>query len=106
MALGSGTQLREAGAIKDRHVHASRGLRYLRANSTDAILGMVQGFFPYYSQDIREIVLLGFRIRRPRQRSAGKFSLTSEHLPVGSSKATLGGMLLFRSGNISKLLRY
>ena len=57
MALGGGTQLRDAGAIKEIGMFTPQeGFAIFEADSTDAILGMVQGFFPYYSQDIREIV--------------------------------------------------
>jgi len=57
MAAGGGDQLRAAGAIKEMGWFTPQsGFAIFEADSKEAILGMVQGFFPYYSQEIRELV--------------------------------------------------
>ena len=56
-ALAGGTMMRDAGAIKDiGHFTAEEGYAIFEADSAATVLGMVQPFFPYYSQQVREMV--------------------------------------------------
>jgi hypothetical protein len=56
-ATGGGDQLLAAGAIKELGWFTPQeGYGIFEADSKESILGMVQGFFPYYTQDVREIV--------------------------------------------------
>jgi len=56
-ATGGGDQLLKAGAAKEQGwFTAQEGYAMFEADSKDSVLGMVQGFFPYYTQDVREIV--------------------------------------------------
>ncbi|MBM2812891.1 MAG: hypothetical protein HW416_3650 [Chloroflexi bacterium] len=52
-----GDQLLKAGAIKELGWFTGQdGYAIFEADSKDSVLGMVQPFFPYYSQDIHEVV--------------------------------------------------
>jgi len=56
-AIEGGDQLLKAGAAKELWWFTPQaGYGIFEADSKASVLGMVQGFFPYYSQDIREIV--------------------------------------------------
>jgi hypothetical protein len=56
-ATGGGDRLLSSGAAKEiGWLSAQEGFAIFEADSKDSVLGMVQGFFPYYSQDVREIV--------------------------------------------------
>lgn len=47
----------KAGAAKELNWFTPQeGYGTLEADSKASVLGMVQGFFPYYSQDVREVV--------------------------------------------------
>jgi len=52
-----GDQLLASGALKEvGWFSPQEGYAIFEADSKDKVLGMVQPFFPYYSQEIREIV--------------------------------------------------
>ena len=54
---GGGDYLISTGALKELGWFTPQeGFGIFEADSKDAVLGMVQAFFPYYTQDIREIV--------------------------------------------------
>jgi hypothetical protein len=56
-ATGGGEQLLASGALKELGwFTAQEGFGIFEAESKENVLGMVQGFFPYYLQEIREIV--------------------------------------------------
>jgi len=56
-ATGGGDALLLSGAISELGwFSAQEGYAMFEAGSKEAVLGMVQGFFPYYTQDILEIV--------------------------------------------------
>jgi hypothetical protein len=56
-AFGGGDQLLETGAAAEiSWLTPEEGYVILEADSKASALGMVQGFFPYYSQDVREAV--------------------------------------------------
>ena len=56
-AAGGGDHLRASGAIKDiGWFTPQEGFAIFEADTKASVLGMVQGFFPYYSQEVREIV--------------------------------------------------
>ena len=56
-ATGGGDQLLAAGGLKELGwFTAQDGYAIFEADSKEAVLGMVQPFFPYYAQDVREIV--------------------------------------------------
>ena len=55
-ATGGGDQLLSSGAAKEiGWLTAQEGFAIFEADAKESVLGMVQGFFPYYSQDVREI---------------------------------------------------
>ena len=54
---GGGDQLLKAGAIKEMGwFNSHEGFAIFESDSKESVLGMVQGFFPYFSPDVREIV--------------------------------------------------
>ena len=54
---GGADQLLAAGAVKELGwLTPQEGFAIFEAASKESILGMVQGFFPLYTQDIHEIV--------------------------------------------------
>jgi hypothetical protein len=56
-ATGGGDQLLKQGAAKELGwVTPQEGYALFEADSKESVLGMVQGFFPYYTQDVREVV--------------------------------------------------
>ena len=56
-ATHGGDELQKMGAIKELGwLTAQDGYAIFEADSKQAVLGMVQGFFPFFSQDVREIV--------------------------------------------------
>jgi hypothetical protein len=56
-ATSGGDQLLKAGAAKELGWFTpQKGYGIFEADSKARVLGMVQGFFPYYTQDVREIV--------------------------------------------------
>ena len=56
-AAAGGDQLLKAGAAKELGwLTAEEGYAIFEADSKEKVLGLVQPFFPSYSQDIREIV--------------------------------------------------
>jgi hypothetical protein len=56
-ATGGGDQLLAGGAAKELGWFTPQeGYAIFEADSKESVLGMVQGFFPYYTQDVREIV--------------------------------------------------
>ena len=56
-ATGGGDHLLSAGALKDlAWLSADEGFAIFEAESKAAVMGMIQPFFPHFSQDIREIV--------------------------------------------------
>ncbi len=56
-ALAGGTMMLESGAITEiGHFTSEEGYAIFEAESAAVVLGMVQPFFPYYSQQIREMV--------------------------------------------------
>lgn len=56
-AIGGGDHLLATGAIKEMGWFTPQeGFAIFEADAKEAVLGMVQGFFPYFSQDVREIV--------------------------------------------------
>ena len=56
-AMGGGDQLLKAGAAKELNwLTPQEGFGIFEADSKAGVLGMVQGFFPYYSQDVHEVV--------------------------------------------------
>jgi len=56
-AVGGGEQLLKGGAAKELNwVTPQEGYGIFETDSKASVLGMVQGFFPYYSQDVREVV--------------------------------------------------
>jgi len=56
-AIAGGDQLLTAGAIKELGwFSAQDGYAIFEADSKEIVLGMVLPFFPYYGQDVREIV--------------------------------------------------
>jgi len=56
-AIAGGDQLLKAGALKEvGWFTAQEGYAIFEADSKDKVLGMVNPFFPYYSQEIHEIV--------------------------------------------------
>lgn len=54
--FGGGDQLLEAGAEEISWLTPQEGYAIIKADSKASVLGMVQGFFPYYTQDVREAV--------------------------------------------------
>ena len=55
--FAGGDQLLKAGALKEvGWFTAQDGYAIFEADSKDKVLGMVNPFFPYYSQEIHEIV--------------------------------------------------
>jgi hypothetical protein len=56
-ATGGGDQLLAGGSLKELGwFTAQDGFAVFEAESKESVLGMVQGFFPYYLMDVREIV--------------------------------------------------
>jgi len=56
-AAAGGDQLLKAGAAKELGWFTVQdGYAIIEADSKDRVLGMMQPFFPYYSQDIYEVV--------------------------------------------------
>ena len=56
-ATGGGDELLKQGGIKELGwVTPQEGYALAEADSKASVLGMVQGFFPYYTQDVREVV--------------------------------------------------
>jgi hypothetical protein len=56
-ATGGGDQLLGGGAAKEiGWFTAQAGYSIHEADSKESVLGMVQGFFPFFTQDVREIV--------------------------------------------------
>lgn len=56
-AIAGGDQLLESGALKEvGWFSPTEGYGIFEADSKEKVFGMVQPFFPYYSQEIREIV--------------------------------------------------
>jgi hypothetical protein len=56
-ATGGGSQLLAAGAAKEiGWFTPQEGFAIFEADTKAAVLGMVQPFFPYFSQEVREIV--------------------------------------------------
>ncbi len=56
-ATGGGSQLLNAGAIKELGwLTTDEGYAIFEADSKATVLGMLQGFSPYFSQSIQEIV--------------------------------------------------
>ncbi len=56
-ALAGGDELLKTGAAKEiGWFTPQEGYAIFEADSKETVLGMVQPFFPYYSQDIHEIV--------------------------------------------------
>ena len=56
-AAGGGDHLLSAGALKElAWLSADEGFAIFEAESKAAVMGMIQPFFPHFSQDIREIV--------------------------------------------------
>ena len=56
-AIGGGDHLLAQGAIKEMGwFTAQASFAIFEADSKENVLGMVQGFFPYYTPDVREIV--------------------------------------------------
>ena len=54
---GGGDGLLALGAISELGwFTAQEGYAIFEADSKDKVLGLVQGFFPYYTQEVREIV--------------------------------------------------
>ena len=55
-ASAGANKLLNAGAAKELNwLTAQEGFGIFEADSKASVLGMVQGFFPYYNQDVREI---------------------------------------------------
>jgi hypothetical protein len=55
-ALGGGDALLAGGAIKEfGWFTPQEGCAIFEAESKSSVIGMVQGFFPYYMQEVREI---------------------------------------------------
>ena len=55
--IAGGDQLLQAGALKEvGWFTPQEGYAIFEADSKEKVLGMIQPFFPYYSQDVREIV--------------------------------------------------
>ncbi|HLB68656.1 MAG TPA: hypothetical protein VJN63_09395 [Thermoplasmata archaeon] len=55
--IAGGDQLLKVGALKEvGWFTPQEGYAIFEADSKEKVLGMVQPFFPYYSQEIREIV--------------------------------------------------
>ena len=55
--IAGGDQLIKAGAAKELNWFTPQeGYGLFEADSKASVLGMVQGFFPYFSQDVREVV--------------------------------------------------
>jgi hypothetical protein len=57
--FGGGDQLLDAGAEEISWLTPQEGYAIIRADTKASVLGMVQGFFPYYTQDVREAVEWG-----------------------------------------------
>ena len=56
-AAAGGDQLLASGGLKELGwLTAEEGYGIFEADSKESVLAMVEPFFPYYSQDIREIV--------------------------------------------------
>ena len=56
-AIAGGDQLLKMGAVKEIGWFTPQdGYAIFEADSKEKVLGMVQPYFPYYSQDIHEIV--------------------------------------------------
>ena len=56
-ATGGGSQLLEAGAIKELGwLTTEDGYAIFEADSKAAVLGQLQGFSPYFSQSVPEII--------------------------------------------------
>jgi hypothetical protein len=56
-AIAGGDQLIKAGAAKELNWFTPQeGYGIFDSDSKASVLGMVQGFFPYFSQDVREVV--------------------------------------------------
>jgi hypothetical protein len=54
--FASADQLLESGAAKELNwLTAQEGYGIFEADSKARVLGLVQGFFPLYSQDVREV---------------------------------------------------
>jgi hypothetical protein len=53
---GGDALLGNGGAKEIGWLSAEEGYAIFEADSKAAVLGMVQGFFPYFSQEVREIV--------------------------------------------------
>jgi hypothetical protein len=54
--FAGGDQLLRTGATEISWFTAQEGYAIFEADSKDTVLGMIQPFFPYYSQDVHEIV--------------------------------------------------
>ena len=55
--IAGGDQLIKAGAAKELNWFSPQeGYGIFEADSKASVLGMVQGFFPYFSQAVREVV--------------------------------------------------
>lgn len=57
--FGGGDQLLEGAAEEISWLTPQEGYAIIEADSKATVLGMVQGFFPYYNQDVREAVPWG-----------------------------------------------
>ena len=55
-AFGGGDQLLGTGAEEISWLTPQEGYAIIKADSKASVLGMVQGFFPYFIQDVREAV--------------------------------------------------
>jgi hypothetical protein len=56
-AAGGGDHLLSAGALKDLGwFSGEEGYAIFEAESKAAVMGMIQPFFPFFSQDLREMV--------------------------------------------------
>lgn len=56
-AIAGGDELLKTGALKEvGWFTPQEGYGIFEVDSKEKLLGMIQGFFPYYSQDIQEIV--------------------------------------------------
>ena len=57
MAAAGGTQVLNSGKVSEMGwLNPQDGFAVFESDSKEAVLGITSGFFPFYNQDVREIV--------------------------------------------------
>ena len=55
-AVAGGEQLIKSGGVEINWLGPQEGFAIIEAASKEVAMGMVQGFFPFYTRDVREFV--------------------------------------------------